>query len=146
MTRRLAVPIGIFFSAVLAGVLLVLLPGKVEAPTAVSEPYADLIVVDSPKQGSALSSPIIISGKARGTWYFEASFPLEIQDASGAIVGVGHAEAQSDWMTTEFVPFEATLMFSSQTAGSKGKLVLKKDNPSGLPEHDDSITIPVIFK
>ncbi len=143
--KNLALPIGIFFVAILAGVVLVVLPSKSQAPTTV-DPHVDLIVVDMPKNGATVSSPLTITGKARGTWYFEASFPIEIKNASGAIVGVGHAEAQSDWMTSDFVPFVATLTFSPQPAGSKGTLVLKKDNPSGDAIRDDSIEIPIVFK
>ena len=28
----------------------------------------------------------------------------------------------------------------------RGFLMLKKDNPSGLPEHDDALEIPIYFK
>lgn len=46
-------------------------------------------------------------------------------------------------MTEEFVPFTATLRFTSP--GGHGTLILRKDNPSGLPEHDDALVIPVRF-
>ena len=47
-------------------------------------------------------------------------------------------------MTEEFVPFEAVLEFDdSQIPENKGVLVLKKDNPSGLPENDDALKVPV---
>lgn len=39
----------------------------------------------------------------------------------------------------------ATLPFAVPSA-SKGKLILEKDNPSGLPEHADELIIPVYFK
>lgn len=143
--KNLALPISVFMIAVAAGVALIILPGKSQAPTVV-DLHADLIVVDSPKAEGSISSPVTITGKARGTWYFEASFPVNILDASGKVIAEVPAQAQSDWMTSEFVPFEATLAFPAQPAGSNGSIVLKKDNPSGLPEHDDSITIPIVFK
>lgn len=107
-----------------------------------------MIVVDAPKPGAEISSPLKVTGKARGTWYFEASFPVQLTDASGKVIATVPAQAKGDWMTTEFVPFEATLTFSSLGVadGSKGTLILRKDNPSGLPEHDDSREIPVVFK
>jgi hypothetical protein len=46
-------------------------------------------------------------------------------------------------MTENFVPFTATLTFSAQPAGSLGKLILKKDNPSGEPQNSYSIVVPV---
>jgi hypothetical protein len=55
------------------------------------------------------------------------------------------AQAQGDWMTEDFVPFTATLTFPAQPAGSLGKIVLKRDNPSGEPQNDASIVVPVQF-
>lgn len=105
----------------------------------------DLIRIAFPRPGGKVTSPLSLSGEARGTWYFEASFPVELRDASGNVLAEHYAEAQSEWMTTEFVPFKSTLIFPTQPAGSKGTLMLRKDNPSGLPEHDDQLFIPVIF-
>lgn len=104
----------------------------------------DLIKVILPKPLSIITSPVTLTGEARGTWYFEASFPIEVWDASGAVIGEGYAEAQSDWMTTEYVPFKATVTFRKPTSAT-GVIILKKDNPSGLPEHDLSFEVPVRF-
>lgn len=106
--------------------------------------YSDLIRVSAPLPNQKVTSPLTVRGTARGTWYFEASFPVKIFDADGRELGVTPAQAQSDWMTTEFVPFEAVLTFEKPRAAT-GTLVLMKDNPSGLPENDDSISIPVRF-
>jgi hypothetical protein len=48
-------------------------------------------------------------------------------------------------MTEKFVSYKATLEFSAP-ATDTGTLVLEKDNPSGLPEHDDSLVVPVKFR
>lgn len=106
--------------------------------------HADLIIASSPMPGDTVTSPLTLSGEARGTWYFEASFPVEVQDADGNVIGSGHAEAQGDWMTTSFVPFTATVSFTTP-ATETGTLVLRKDNPSGLPANDDELTIPIVF-
>lgn len=106
----------------------------------------DLITIDSPRPNAEITSPMTIEGKARGTWYFEASFPIELQNEAGVVIAIAPAQAQSEWMTENFVPYKLELSFPSQPAGSKGKLILKKDNPSGLPEHDDSLIVPVLFK
>lgn len=107
----------------------------------------DLIVVDAPKPGSKITSPLTISGEARGNWYFEASFPIELLDANGTRIPTepGFIQAQGDWMTSEFVPFSSTITFPAQAAGSVGTLILHKDNPSGLPEHDDELRVPITF-
>ncbi|MNI95059.1 hypothetical protein D3C73_1532640 [compost metagenome] len=48
-------------------------------------------------------------------------------------------------MTDNYVPFSSTLTFEAPSAGGSGVLVLRKDNPSGLPENDDEIEIPITF-
>lgn len=106
----------------------------------------DLIVVDTPLVGSEVSSPLEITGKARGYWFFEASFPIVVVDWDGKIIGQGIAQSTSEWMTQEFVPFKATITFdASSTVSNRGALILKKDNPSGLPENDDAFEIPIFF-
>ena len=105
---------------------------------------SDLIRVASPQAGATVKSPLSVSGQARGTWFFEASFPVRILDAANNELGRAIATAQSAWMTTNFVPFTATLDFSRPTS-SFGYLILQKDNPSGLPEHDAELRLPVNF-
>lgn len=103
-----------------------------------------MIRVTSPVAGAEIASPLQISGEARGTWYFEASFPVRLVDENGKELALAVATAQEDWMTEEFVPFTATLIFNPQGAKS-GKLVLEKDNPSDLRELDASFEVPVRF-
>jgi hypothetical protein len=103
------------------------------------------IVVVSPLPSSTVSSPLMITGKAKGPWFFEASFPVELLDANGTTIARCAAQAEEDWMTENFVPFTASLVFRAPTAGSTGTLILRKDNPSGLPEYDDEVGIPVKF-
>ncbi len=101
------------------------------------------VIVTSPELGSLVESPLSVEGKARGTWFFEASLPVEITDASGNVIAVAPASADGEWMTTEYVDFSVTIPFS--TAEKSGFLVIKKNNPSGLPEHDAMVKIPVHF-
>ncbi len=100
------------------------------------------IVVDAPKMGATVTNPLTVTGKARGGWYFEASFPVKLLDALGKEIAAAPAQAQGEWMTEDFVPFVATLAFSVPTA-QYGTLVLMKDNPSGLPENDEQIEVSV---
>lgn len=106
----------------------------------------NLIEPISIRPGDAVSSPLTITGRARGTWYFEASFPVRLKDGSGKEIAVVPAQAQEEWMTTEFVPFRVTLTFAPQPSGSRGTLVFQKDNPSDLRELDDSLEFPVVFE
>jgi len=119
---------------------------KVEGTTLEID-MSNLIRLTSPLPQTEISSPVTITGEARGTWYFEASFPVVLTDWDGKIIAQGIAQAQSNWMTTDFVPFEATLTFTvdKNAYSNRGSLILKKDNPSGLPQNDDALEIPIMF-
>jgi hypothetical protein len=106
--------------------------------------YKDLIKIDFPVQNEKINSPVVVSGAARGQWYFEASFPVQILDEDGTILGSDPVQAQGEWMTTEFVPFSGEINFT-KPKGKTGSIVFKKDNPSGLPQNDDSVSIPINF-
>jgi len=106
--------------------------------------YKDLIKVTSPLTNAVVTSPLKVTGEARGNWYFEASFPVRVYDAKDKELGVIPAQAKGEWMTTEYVPFEATINFQTPTTET-GTVVFQKDNPSGMPENEDSVTIPVRF-
>ncbi|MDO8603918.1 MAG: Gmad2 immunoglobulin-like domain-containing protein [bacterium] len=109
---------------------------------------ANLIRISSPRPNEAITSPLVVRGEARGNWFFEASFPVVLTNWDGLIVAQGIAQAKGEWMTTDFVPFEATLTFvvDKNVYSTRGALILKKDNPSGLPEHDDALEIPIVFQ
>ncbi|MEK7493945.1 MAG: Gmad2 immunoglobulin-like domain-containing protein, partial [Patescibacteria group bacterium] len=106
---------------------------------------ANLIRVATPGPMEKIASPLTVKGEARGYWFFEASFPVRLRDGNGKEIAVGIAQAEKEWMTEEFVPFSATLTFTKPST-EKGTLVFQKDNPSGLPEHDDELRIPIIFE
>lgn len=106
--------------------------------------------------GERVSSPLTVTGEARGFWFFEASFPVALTDWDGHIIAEVPAEAQLDpsdpsstWMTEEFVPFKATLTFDIPPGPggpvNRGTLILMRDNPSGLPHHDAALEIPIVF-
>lgn len=103
---------------------------------------SDLIKINNLISGQAIKSPLFIEGEARGPWFFEASFPIKLYDDSGRLIGTAIAQAQKDWMTTDFVPFKAELKFETATSAT-GVLVFEKDNPSGLPEHADQFSLPI---
>lgn len=109
-------------------------------------PVEDMIVIDAPVSGGQIASPLQVTGRARGNWYFEASFPVILKTSGGTVLATVPAQAQGDWMTTDWVPFTATLTFTPPAPGSTGVLILQKDNPSGEPQNDDSRTIPVVFQ
>ncbi|MEI6711445.1 MAG: Gmad2 immunoglobulin-like domain-containing protein [bacterium] len=104
-----------------------------------------VIEVTSPRPNDSIKSPLILTGKARGSWYFEASFPIELRDANNVLIAKAVGQAQGDWMTENMVPFTATITFPAQPQGSHGMITLKNDNPSGEPEKSMMFDVPVTF-
>lgn len=111
-------------------------------------PVSNFIQVDYPESGSLVESPLLILGQARGLWFFEASFPVRLLDADGNEIANGIAQADlpadGEWMTEDFVPFQAELKFSPPLTET-GTLVLEKDNPSGEAANAAELRIPVEF-
>ncbi len=104
----------------------------------------ELVRLTYPVSGGVVRSPLFVRGEARGGWYFEADFPLRLEDAEGRVLASVPARASGEWMTEEFVPFTAKLSFDRPSTPT-GTLILERSNPSGLPEHDASLRIPVRF-
>ncbi len=102
------------------------------------------VKITSPVSGALVSSPLTVTGQARGNWFFEANIPVKLLDANRKVIAQIGGQAQGEWMTTDFVPFTATLTFTKPTTKT-GFLVISNDNPSGLPENDKSIEFPVTF-
>ncbi len=94
--------------------------------------------------GDHIKSPFVVTGKARGNWFFEGSFPVVLLDGKGKEIVRGVAQAQGEWMTEAYVPFKTTLTFDKPTTDT-GVLVFQKDNPSGEALHDSSYKVAVIF-
>ena len=105
----------------------------------------DMINIEVPRPNETVTSPIQIEGVARGFWFFEASFPIKLVDTKGKEITSGIATTQDEWMTEDFVHFTAELTFEKPEA-INGILILERDNPSGLPENDEALSIPVKFE
>lgn len=104
-----------------------------------------LIKVSNIKFDQSVENPLLVKGEARGSWFFEASFPVRIYDDNNFLLGIKPAQALGEWMTENFVPYEVIIPFAVPSAKT-GKLILEKDNPSGLLEYDDKLVVPVYFK
>jgi hypothetical protein len=103
------------------------------------------VVIDTPTTGQVVSSPLTVSGKAKGTCFFEANLPITLKDTNGTTLAQVGAQAQGEWMTEDYVNFSAVLQFG-QPQTEYGVLLIEKDNPSGLPEFDASFAVPVRFR
>lgn len=111
---------------------------------------AELVRIKNPRPNEVIKSPLTVRGEARGFWFFEATFPIVLTDWDGKIIAEWYATAQDEWMTEDFVPFEGVLEFENPSweadFSKRGALILRKSNPSGLPEHDDALEIPIRFE
>lgn len=105
----------------------------------------NLIKVELPFPGAVTGKEFSVIGEARGYWFFEASFPIKLLDKDGNELDTAIAQAQGEWMTENFVPFKADLKAPESYIGP-ATLVLMKDNPSGLPENDASISFPITIE
>jgi hypothetical protein len=109
------------------------------------------ISVTAPIANTLLTTTTTVTGTAVGSWYFEGSFPVRLLDGNGNQIAQAPATAEGNWMTTSTVPFHATLQFTNpyhpgdEAAMKVGTLELHNDNPSGLPQNDKKIQIPVRF-
>ena len=97
------------------------------------------IIVDSPVPGETITSPLVVRGRARGTWFFEGDFPVTLKDINGRIIANGYAAAKSDWMTNELVEFEGILEFEKPEIFDSARLVFKKANPTDRSEFDEAM-------
>ncbi|MGE5425912.1 MAG: Gmad2 immunoglobulin-like domain-containing protein [Bacillota bacterium] len=113
-------------------------------PTEPSKSVSEVELLD-PLPGGSISSPYLIKGRARGSWFFEAVLPVELIDENGNSLVKAQGRAIGDWMTAGWVNFESRLEFNPGTA-QRGEIIIKKDNPSGLPENDARVSYPVLFR
>lgn len=105
----------------------------------------DLIRINNPRPNQKIESPLSLEGEAVGIWFFEGDFPVILTDWDGKIIAEGFMTATGDSMTEDFVGFEGVLEFEVPEFGDTGTLILRKDNPSDLPELDDALEVPVNF-
>ncbi len=108
-------------------------------------PLSARVVVTSPAKNTTVGSEFLVKGKAPGNWFFEADFPIQVRDKDGNVIARTFASALGEWMTTELVEFSSKIIVEG---GYKGPatLILVKNNPSGMPEHDDAVEVPIVIQ
>ena len=102
------------------------------------------IRVTEPESHNRLDSTFVIEGEARGPWYFEATFPVEIRTPSGETLIETFIMTDEEWMTEDFVPFSEEITVADYTGPAT--LYLHKQNASGEPERDAWLAIPVTIE
>ena len=120
----------------------IILPPKKEGTQNNSE--HELIQVSFPFSGEKIGGEINVTGIAKGNWYFEGEFPIELLTPEGKKLTGVPALAEGEWMREGFVPFSAKLRYPVNEE-TEAKLVLHRNNPSDLREQDAKIEIPVIL-
>ena len=111
--------------------------------TCVGAKRGDEILVSYPWKDNSVPNSFTIRGQARGSWFFEGSFPFDIYDKDDKLILQSYVTATENWMTDDWVPFEAEVNINP--SDKRGYIIFKKDNPSGLPEHDDSHYLYIRF-
>ena len=115
-----------------------------QQPSADEDTAQPDVVVDTPRPGDAITSPLHIKGRAKGNWFFEANLPVVLKDQSGQVLAQQGLHAIGNWMTTDYVEFDETISFTSP-GPEYGTLTISKDNPSGDPQNDASFVVPLLF-
>lgn len=114
------------------------------ASYAYTSPKGVTVLVFAPSKNANIKSPVTVIGEVPGNWSFEAQFPVQIKNSKGDIVAQEPANLLGSWQTTDLVPFSVQLTYTAAQSRS-GTLVLQKDNPSGLPQNADSVSVPINF-
>lgn len=121
-----------------------------DEPKPSSSPVSDTTgvnpVLQYPRVGAVVQSPLHIEGSVPAGWMFEGSFPFAILDSSKNIIAKGIAKEveNGSWMSGYAVAFKGSVEF--KTTDSSGYVVLQKDNPSGDPSRERTFTVRVKFK
>lgn len=111
----------------------------------VNQPLSSRVIVSSPQPNTTVGRTFQVAGRAPGNWFFEADFPLQVRDKDGNVIARTFASAQGEWMTTELVGFTSTIHIDTVYTG-EATLILLRNNPSGLPEHDDAVEVPIVIQ
>jgi len=110
-----------------------------------TDDLSNQIIVTYPVPDQLIASPLIITGEARGTWFFEANFSVSLLDSNGKVLALHYAITDEEWMTEDFISFTAHIEFDDPETAT-GLLILEKNNPSDFREQDAQIEIPVRFE
>ncbi|MCF7833920.1 MAG: Gmad2 immunoglobulin-like domain-containing protein [Candidatus Pacebacteria bacterium] len=98
-----------------------------------------------PFPGAVTGKDFKIIGQAKGVWFFEGSFPVKILDKDQKVLVETYASAEGEWMTEKFVPFTSDIKVPEYYIGP-ATLVLERNNASGLPEHDASLSFDFVIE
>lgn len=92
-------------------------------------PSAAPPVLDTPQDGAARRSPLVVEGEAPADWFFENQFPTLLMDGNGRVLAEAPATPNAPLEGGEsMVRFKALLPFVV-SAETQAILVLQEDMP-----------------
>jgi len=113
------------------------------APDAPFVPSAAPLVLETPQEGAAARSPLVVSGEAPADWFFEEQFPTLVMDANGRVLAEAPARAQTPVSENlgGMIRFSAQLVFVV-SADTPATLVLQEDMPQeGVPARETRLAV-----
>ncbi len=99
--------------------------------------------------GSTITDGQVITGTLTGGYFFEANARASLLDADKNVMTTFPIAATSDWMTAGPVNFKMIVNYAVDDTPIRkgpGYLSIHNDNPSGMPENDKYVDIPVIIE
>lgn len=137
--------------AAVAVVVLAMMPRTKDAPIVVTPlptpevtGLKDDLVSFSIAPGAKVKGVMDATGVLKNAYFFEANVRVAILDGDKQTLREGFGTATTEWMTTGPVSFKTKLDFTGLAAGP-GFIAIRNDNPSGLPENDKEIFIPIVI-
>lgn len=125
-------------------------PGIIATSTVLStssvSDVSSQVDITNPLPNSEIKSPVVITGRLRGSWFFEATAGVAVLDSNKQVITVNPIMATTDWMTSDWVTFSGTTSYPLAYKGQSGYIQISNDNPSGLPENSKTYLIPVLFR
>ena len=95
--------------------------------------------------GATITDIAHVSGEIKGVYFFEGKAQGFLLDENKKVLNTFPLEATSNWLTADGVSFTASIDTTSALPGA-GYIRLKNDNPSGDPEKDKFIDIPIVIQ
>ena len=92
-----------------------------------------------------VSEKKIIQGVVKSNYFFEGNIGVNILGNDKKLLRSGHATAVGEWASPDPVKFQGELDFSGLVKGP-AFIEIHNDNPTGLPENDKSILVPVVIE
>jgi len=100
------------------------------------------LTVESIKPQDLVAKRFVVSGEAYSAWFEEGKMPAEVVDPKGNELWIGYAITNGDWTTDATIPF--SMQVDVGHYAGPATVVIHRDNPSGDPAYDKSISIPII--